>query len=87
MTTLKTIKENVCADQISRMKDGSIMFRNGYFYTHGRTAEKFRDAVVAALTKANVQHTVVDYGDHWTPFNGRATLARSSHFYVQVRVD
>lgn len=84
MTNLKQIKDLVHADQISRQKDGSIMFRRGYFYRHGCTAEKFRDAVSAELTKANIVHTVVDHGDHWAPFNGGASLARSSHFYVRV---
>jgi hypothetical protein len=82
MTSLKKIKDVVIADEISRQKDGSIMFRDGYFYRHGRTADEFRDDVVAALTKANVNHSVVDFGDHFV-----APLARSSHFYVRVVLD
>lgn len=84
MTTLKQIKSVVHADQISRQKDGCIIFRNGYFYRHGNTSDKMRDYVTAVLNKHGIDHVVVDHGDHWTPFNGGASLARSSHFYVRI---
>lgn len=84
MTTLKQIKEIIHADQISRKKDGTVIFRDEYFYRHGRTPEGFRDRVTAALTEAGVAHRVVEFGDHWAPFRGNASTARSSHFFVQI---
>ena len=86
-TLLQRIKRNVSADSIYRQKDGTIIFRRGYFYRHGMTPEAFRDGISTKLKKAGIHHTVVDYGDHWTPFNGGASLSRSSHFYVRVRVE
>jgi len=86
MTTLKQIRETVHADQISHKKDGTIIFREGYFYHGGRTAEKFAQRITQALTTAGIAHTVVDWGDHWATFRGNAPLARSSHFYVQIRL-
>jgi hypothetical protein len=74
----------VSADQISRQPDGTIIFRNGYFYRHGNTSDRFQQNVTDALTRAGITHTVIDSGDKWTPFNGGATLARSSHFWVRV---
>ena len=85
-TTLKQIKEIVSADQISRQKGGSIVFRDEYFYRHGRTAEGFRDKVSAALNTAGINHRVEDCGDHWAPFRGGASTAKSSHFYVRVKL-
>ena len=85
-TLLQTIKQTVSADSIYRQKDGTITFRRGYFYRHGMTPEAFRDGISTKLKKAGIDHTVVDYGDHWTPFNGGASLSRSSHFYVRIAV-
>jgi len=86
-TLLQRIKRNVSADSIYRQKDGTIIFRRGYFYRHGMTPEAFRDKISSSLKKIGIDHSVVDYGDHWTPFNGGASLSRSSHFYVRVRVE
>ena len=85
-TLLQTIKQTVSADSIHRQKDGTIIFRRGYFFRHGMTPESFRDGISTKLKKAGIDHTVVDYGDHWTPFNGGASLSRSSHFYVRIAV-
>lgn len=84
MSAIKRIKQFVHADQISRAKDGSIIFRNGYFYRHGNTSDQFRNYVSASLNQRGIDHVVVDHGDHWTPFNGGSSLARSSHFYVRI---
>lgn len=86
MTTMKQIRECFHADQISRKKDGSIVFRDEYFYRHGRTPEGFRDRVCAALNKAGINHRVEEFGDHWAPFRGGASTAKSSHFYVRIVV-
>jgi hypothetical protein len=84
MTTLKQIKDVVSADQISRQKDGSVMFRRGYFYHHGQTAEGFRDGISAALIKAGIDHRIEDCGDHWAAFRGGAGVKQNSHFYVRI---
>lgn len=86
MTTMKQIKAAVHADQISRQKDGTIIFRDGYFYRHGRTAEGFRTRIASALRLAGIAHEVIESGDHYATFRGSASLARSSHFFVQIRL-
>ena len=84
MTTLKQIKEVVFADQISRQKDGSVMFRRGYYYHHGQTAKGFQAKISASLNAAGIDHRVVACGDFWVKNDGGASIARSSHFYVRI---
>ena len=86
MSLIHKIRDNVTCDQVSKQKDGTIMFRRGYFYRHGMTPEQFRDQIVAQLKSAGFQFDVLDCGDHWTTFNGSASLAKSSHFYVRVEI-
>ena len=50
----------------------------GFFYTMGGTAEKYAAMVQRAFPYANI----LDSGEVWKPFNGGASVARSSHWYV-----
>ena len=72
------------ADSVSRRRDGSIVIRRGYFYRHGQDAEDFRIAVCKRLNDAGFQYSVKDYGDHWAAFKGGASLAKSSHWWVEI---
>lgn len=65
-------------DGLSKSK-GVFTFRRGYFYTHGQTADGWRDTIQKALPDAKI----VDHGNHWAPFRGGAPLSRQSHFYVK----
>lgn len=72
-------------DSITLRRNGEIVFRKGYFYRNGMTEGKFMDSVDFMLKNAGIDHTIVDYGDHWAAFNGGASLANSSHFYVVIK--
>ena len=87
-TMLSQLKDATCtiADQVSRKKNGNYIIRRGYFYTHGYDSDKFRKAVEAVLKRQGINATVVDHGDHWAAFKGSASLANSSHWYVEVKV-
>jgi hypothetical protein len=81
--TSNWIMENVLSvDGCSKHK-GVFTARRGYFYTHGGTAEKFRDKIVEALPGANV----IDYGDHYASFRGGASLSKQSHWWVKFTLD
>ncbi len=82
MSLIKKIREAVCADSIGRRKDGCIVVRRGFFYTHGETAESFAAKVTAALKVKNVNAHVVDSGEVWKPFKGGSSIANSSHWFV-----
>ena len=72
------------ADSVSKRKDGTIVVRRGYYYTHGQDAESFQLAVGAALMKAGIRYSIKDYGDHWARFKGGAALAKQSHWWVEL---
>lgn len=76
--TLKEVKDKLYADSYSK-KDGVFTVRHEFFYTHGRTAEQFRDEVLKAFPAA----TIVDFGEVWKPFRGGASTANSSHWFVK----
>lgn len=88
-TALSVVREALeggFADQISRKKNGNILLRRGYFYTNGKTEEDFEKRVLAVLHKANVSSKVVDIGNNWAPFKGGASIARQSHWWVELEV-
>ena len=74
--------------EISRKRDGSghFRFRDGYFYRPAGGEEAYANRVSAYLTKAGFNHTIVETGDHWATFKGGASLAKSSHLWVDVSI-
>ena len=72
------------ADQVSKRKDGTILIRKGYFYTHGKDAQDYFLLVGKKLKDAGVPCSVKDYGDHWAAFKGGAALAKQSHWWVEL---
>jgi hypothetical protein len=87
MLTVKEVKQAIghYADQVSRNKDGMIVIRRGYFYTHGTTAESFMLHMTERLNSTGLSYDVVDYYNFRSAFNGGASLARSSHFGVVIK--
>lgn len=71
---------------VGRTKDGHVIIRHEYFFSHGGSSEKLAARVTDQLTKAGVKHTVVDHGNHWAPFKGGAPTSKSSHWWVKVKL-
>lgn len=86
MLTVKEIKEALShsVDQVSRLRDGSIVVRKGYFYRN-IDAEIFMLKITRLLDEANFDYKVVDYYDHWAPFRGGDSVAKGSHFAVVLK--
>ena len=84
MLTVKEIKEALghSVDQVSRLRDGSIIARQGYFYRQDKTCETFMLAASEKLNRAGLSFNVIDYYDHWAPFRGGDSIAKGSHFAV-----
>jgi hypothetical protein len=74
-------------DQITRNGKGHIVFRKGFFYTHGKTYKDFESSIENDLKKAGVNYTLVDSGQVDKSFRGGASLANSSHWYVIIKVN
>lgn len=83
-TVLKALRENVHADTIGRDKDGNIVLRWEFFYTHGCTSEKKAEMVQKFLADQKLPATVVDHGEHYAAFRGGASTRNSSHWWVKV---
>ena len=73
------------ADSCALKKNGNVIVRRSFFYQHGCNAAMFRDHVVGCLSKAYVNATVVDFGEHWAPFKGGARISRGSHWWVELK--
>ena len=73
------------ADSCAMKQNGNVIVRRTFFYRHGVDAAMFRDHVVGCLSKAYVNATVVDFGEHWAPFNGGARISRGSHWWVELK--
>jgi hypothetical protein len=86
---LTQIRENVIGiDSLSKRGD-VFTARLGYFYTHGKNAEDFATSVqerVQNYLGIGSKVKIVDSGDHWAPFRGGASTAKSSHWWVRFKV-
>jgi len=83
--TTKQIKDKLAniADTVARNKAGNYVARRGYFFRHGQSADRFAADVAAALPGA----VVLNKWDNYAAFSGAASLARSSHFGVEFRIE
>jgi len=87
------LRDSITCDSIGKDKEGNVVFRQGFLYTHGNTAEKFRDRITHAIgllqKVSGDQHIplfeLVDYGCHYASFRGGASIANYSHWYVKVK--
>ena len=87
MLTVKQVRDvlDYSVDTVGKNKDGEIVVRKGFFYTHGTTAESFAEYVVRKLKAAGLSPVLEDSGEVWKPFRGGATTAQSSHWFAVVR--
>ena len=66
------------ADSVSFKRDGTLVFKRGYFYRHGMDEQKFAKHVLYLLEQAGVTATLVSARDRWAPW------PRDSFFEVTV---
>ena len=72
------------ADSIGKNKEGAIVVRRGFFYRNGMSTDKFTAFVDHKLREAGLSFKIVRDGEHYAPFRGSATVAQSSHWYVEL---
>ena len=86
MLTVKQVRPFLeeYADTIGRNKDGHIVLRRGFFYTHGMSADKFAGACLKRLADVGIVARVVDIDEVWKPFRGGASVAQGSHFRAVI---
>jgi hypothetical protein len=84
--TVKQVRDALShhADSVGKNKVGAIVIRKGFFYRNGWSVEKFTDFVDFKLREAGLSFKIVRDGEHYAPFRGSATVAQSSHWYVEL---
>lgn len=84
---IRMLTDKVNCDDVSRKRDGTMhfMFRKGYFYGNS-TPAKFQSHIERELNALNLEYTVIANGDHWAAFKGGASVAKSSHYWVEVKI-
>ena len=83
MNVLNFLRDNVIADQISRNRDGNIVFRRSYFYRHGQDAQSFANDIQQQLQALNLNAQLVHFVDNFRPYRSGASVANSAHFYAE----
>lgn len=61
---VESAEAKVCVDAVTCRKDGTVLVRRSYFYTHGRTAESWANEVSADLTAAGIAHSAKGRDDY-----------------------
>ena len=85
MNIREQIRNATPSDQIVCKRDGTFLARKDYFYRGGYSEDKFVQSIKNVLEPHFIV-TVIESGDHWTPFRGSSPLERQSHFYVHFSV-
>ena len=83
----RLLKDSLFADTVGMNKAGNIVVRKGYFYTHGYDEEKLAAAVSAFLVRNKIAAKIISKGNVWKAFRGSATVANSSHWFVEICVE
>jgi hypothetical protein len=87
MTVLQTLKQNVAgADSIGKRQDGRFVLRRGFYFRHGFDADIFKSEMMHQIKQAGLSAHCVDHGEVIKAFNGGASVANSSHWYVVVEI-
>ncbi len=73
-----------CVDSVGRNKNGNIVVRSGFYYTHGRTANDVADSVRGACKLLGINVTVLGCGEVWKSFAGGKNVAQNSHWWVEL---
>jgi len=76
--TLKIVRGTLLADSAS-VKANIFTVREGFFFTHGYTAEMLAERVLAAFPNV----TILETGEVWKSFRGGASVAAQSHWFVK----
>lgn len=84
MLTVKQVRDvlGTSVQTVSKNKEGYIVVRRGFFYTHGCDADKFATRIMDNLQTAGVQCRLIDSGEVHKPFRGSANTANSSHWFA-----
>jgi hypothetical protein len=85
-SALARIRDNVTADSIGRDSEGNLVFRRGYYYKSGGSADQFANAIARQLTELGIDHRIIDNGEVWKSFRGGAKVKDQSHWWVKVRL-
>lgn len=75
------------ADSVGRMKNGHIIVRRGFFYKHGMDSSIFADKVIKTLQKKGIPAQLINHYEQWKPFRGGDSVAKGSHFGVELVID
>ena len=78
---MEEMQQKICADALSK-RQGIYTARDEYFYRHGKTEQDLVNKIKAVFPNANI----IEAGDHWAPFRGGASVARSSHWFVKFTI-
>ena len=70
-------QSNVCSDHVTASKDGTVVAKRAYFYTHGTTAESWAGKVAAELVTAGISAHVCGQ-DAW------AAWPKTSYFVAVI---
>jgi len=72
------IEKQVSHERFTLKKDGTVVFRRGYFYPHGMTAEKYEEVIEKCFPKFGI--VILSSRDNWAPW------PRDSYFEVVARI-
>ena len=84
--TIEMIKQKTGVDLVSKLRGyphrGAYKAYQSFFYTSGRD----EDWVILNIKKAYPHAQIIEAGEIWKPFKGRAPIQRQSHWWVIFRL-
>ena len=79
--TNNEIKDKLFVDKVAVSK-GVYKIYQGFFYTHGYTAEKLAEKVKSVFPEAKI----IGSGEQWKDFKGGESIEKQSHWWVKFNL-
>ena len=76
------VEGKIFPDTISK-RNGVYIIRKGFYYKFGGSSQDLVDGVLRTFPNAKI----IGHGTHLSDFKGGASVAKSSHWYVQFIIE
>jgi hypothetical protein len=75
-----------CGASTCSMRNGVLIARKSFFYTHGFSGEQFAKRISNSLFEHGIRSNIVNSSTVWKPFRGGDSVAQGSHFRADIEI-
>ena len=78
-------EQGVYPSKVSK-HNGAFTIRKGFFYRHNCDENIWKNKVTDAFKNAEIECTVITFGEQYKAFRGGESIEKQSHWFVKLKV-